>query len=324
MSERVILLSDVGGTNVRFALAYLDGKSVRLAEVWKRRGAEFPTFEDAIRAYLADRKPRLAGASFGLAGAVQAGRVEVLHRGWTVEIGALKSLLGLERIVLVNDFFAMARSAPELGPDSVDAISAGKSDPEGSLAIGGPGTGFGIGVLRKYSGGWIVVGGEGGHQAYAPQTDLEWKLSERLRETVGYVSNEVVASGSGFAASFDALAQIMGAETRNLSQAEVIEQAKAGDPLCLEFCRLRARCVMTAMGNAALSTNATGGVFIAGGVSLRLAPWLREIPVLDRFYSRGPRTALMRPIPINLIVSEQAPLAGAALLWRDEEGRGWL
>jgi glucokinase len=319
-----ILVGDAGGTNVRFALAHVEGETIRLTDVWKRPGADYPTFEAAIGAYLASTRPHLSGASFGLAGAVQAGRVEMLHRGWTADLAQLRSLLVLERVVMVNDFFAMARCAPALGGDSLSAISPGQPDPQGSLAIGGPGTGFGVGLLRRYLGGWIVVGGEGGHQAYAPQTDLESRFAERLRETVGYVSNESVASGSGFETSFDALAQTLGLPPRKLSQAEVISEAEAGDALCLEFCRLRACCVMTAMGDMALAANATGGVFIAGGVSQRLAPWLRENPALERFYSRGSRSGLMRPIPINLIVSEQAPLIGAALLWLDEGGRGWL
>jgi glucokinase len=319
-----ILVGDAGGTNVRFALAHVDGETVRLTDVWKRPGADYPTFEAAIGAYLAGAKPLLSGASFGLAGAIQAGRVEMLHRGWVVDVAQLRSLLALDRVVMVNDFFAMARSAPALGGDSLAEIAPGQSDPQGSLAIGGPGTGFGVGLLRRYSGGWIVVGGEGGHQAYSPQTELDARFAERLREAIGYVSNEAVASGSGFETSLEALAHTLGLKPRKLSQAEVISAAQAGDPLCLEFCRLRARCVMTAMGNMALAANATGGVFIAGGVSQRLAPWLRENPALERFYSRGPRTGLMRPIPINLILSEQAPLIGAAHLWLDEGGRGWL
>ena len=39
---------------------------------------------------------------------------------------------------------------------------------------------------------------------------------------------------------------------------------------------MRARAVMTSMGNLALVANATGGVFIAGGVALHIEPWLRE------------------------------------------------
>lgn len=328
MGEAVILTGDAGGTNVRFAVARVTDGAVRLSDIWKRPGADYKTFDDALRAYLDEVKPEFAGASFGLAGQEEDGRVVLLNRGWTVDIAGAAKLLGLERIVVVNDFWAMARAAPELGPEELHEISAGTADPAGSLAVGGPGTGFGVGVLRRYSSdaakGWVVVGGEGGHQGYAPQTRIEWELAEALRSKLGYVSNEIVTAGAGFEDTLEALFHVMGVVPRKLSQAEVIEAAKTGDPFASEFCRIRASAVMTAMGNLALVSNATGGVFIAGGVSQRLEPWLKEEPAVARFRERGVRTGLMAPIPIWLIASESAPLLGSAKLWVDEQARGWL
>ncbi len=331
MAATEILVGDVGGTNVRLAIARVSGGSVSLSDIWKRPGADFRTFDDAIDAYLKDQRPQLSGASFGFAGPVAEGRIQLLHRDWLVEKEKLKAKLGVARVVMVNDFFAMARSASELTGGELREISPGKADGQGSLAVGGPGTGFGIGVLRRLiddrppiADGWVVVGGEGGHQAYAPQTDIEWKLFEELRQSVGYVSNEVVASGSGFEESWEAICHVMGAAPRKLSQQEVIDRAKQGEGVALEFCRIRARCVMTAMGNLALVAGATGGVFIAGGVSVRLEPWLKERSAIDRFRKRGPRTDFLAPIPISLITSDTAPLTGAAKLWLDEDARGWL
>jgi glucokinase len=329
MADETILVGDAGGTNVRFALAHVKGESVTIADVWRRPGAEFPTFEEALDAYLHETKPKLSGASLGLAGQVENGKVPLLNRGWTVDLGQVRDRLKLADIVAVNDFFAMARSAPEL-TDTIE-LSPGKSDPSGSIAVGGPGTGFGVGMLRRYSGksqGWVVVGGEGGHQAYAPQTEIEWKLLDRLRTDLGAgpgdISNEIIAAGAGFEASLDAVHAIMGHRQRSLTPGQTIDMAKGGDPVCIEFCRIRAACVMTAMGNLALVCGAFGGVFIAGGVSVHLEPWLREKAALDRFYNRGPRTELLRPIPIRLITSETAPLLGSAKLWLDERERGWL
>lgn len=331
MADQQILTGDAGGTNVRLAIARVSGATVSLSQIWRRAGADFPTFDAAIDAFLEDQKPQLTGAAFGFAGPVKDGRIQLLHRDWLVEKDKLKARLGISRVVMVNDFFAMARSAPELAVDDLHEISKGEADPRGSLAIGGPGTGFGLAILRRFmddrppiTDGWVVVGGEGGHQAYGPQTDIEWKLAEELRRTVGYVSNELVTSGSGFEASWQALCRVMGVAPQKLSQRDVIDRAIKGDAAALEFCRIRARCVMTAMGNLALVANATGGVFIAGGVSVRLEPWLKEQSALDRFRMRGPRTEHMTPIPIRLITSEAAPLIGAAKLWLDEDARGWL
>jgi glucokinase len=331
MAALEILVGDAGGTNVRLAIARIDGGSIRLSEIWKRAGADFTTFDAAIDAFLNDTRPELEGAAFGFAGPVRDGRIQLLHRDWLVEKEKLKAKLDVERVVVVNDFFAMARSAPVLGAGDLREISPGRPDPKGSLAIGGPGTGFGVAILRRLmddrppiTDGWVVVGGEGGHQAFSPQTDIEWKLAGELRQSVGYVSNELVASGSGFEESWQAICYVMGAVHRPISQQEVIERAIAGEGVALEFCRIRARCVMTAMGNLALVSNATGGVFIAGGVSMRLEPWLKELSAIDRFRKRGPRTELMAPIPVRLIASEAAPLVGAAKLWLDEQARGWL
>lgn len=324
MKDGVILVGDAGGTNVRFALARFVEGQVALSDIWKRAGRDFATFEAALEAYLAEVRPDIAGASFGFAGVTGGPRVELLNRDWTVDLTTVERRLGVDQLVAVNDFIAMARSAPELSGDQLRQIAPGRADPKGSCAIGGPGTGFGVGLLRGVEGGWVVIGGEGGHQAFTPETDIEWKLAEKLRRQHGYVSNEMVAAGAGFNDTRDALFDVMGVKPAPLSQAEIIDAALAGDPVALEFCRLRARTVMTAMGNMALVSNATGGVFIAGGVSLRLEPWLKEPASLDRFYERGLRSGLMKPIPISLIATEAAPMIGSAHLWRDKQQRGWL
>lgn len=324
MERDVILVGDAGGTNVRFALAHAQGGEITVSDIWKKPGADFATFEAAMRAYLDEVKPKLSGAAFGVAGAVRGGRTELLHRGWHVDRAALAESLEVDRVVLVNDFFAMARAAPDASTDELEVISPGDADPEGSVVVGGPGTGLGIGILRRVRAGWVVVAGEGGHQAFGPQTEIEWAVAEVLRRGGVYVSNEVIASGSGFKETRAALADVMGVRDPEWSQAEVIAAAERGDAFALEFCRLRARTVMTTLGNIALAANAIGGVFVAGGVSQRLLPWLKERGALDRFYKRGPRTELLSTIPIRLITSEAAPLMGAAHLWLDEQARGWI
>lgn len=324
MTDRTLLVGDAGGTNVRFALAHVVSGRVTLSEIWKRPGEQYPTFESALDAYLTETRADYAGASFGFAGVTGGPTVELLNRGWVVDLAAVKARLGVGGLTVVNDFIAMARSAPELSGDQLKALSSGDADPQGSIAVGGPGTGLGVGLLRNTGGGWVVVGGEGGHQAFTPETEIEWKLAERLRRELGYVSNEIVTAGMGFEDTRDALFEVMGLKPKPMTQAEVIDAAHAGDAMALEFCRIRARATLTSMGNMALVSNAAGGVFIAGGVAQRLEPWLKERATLDRFYKRGVRTGLVKPIPLRLITSDAAPLIGSAHLWMDEQARGWL
>lgn len=326
MRDASILVGDIGGTNVRFAVVTAKAGDVSIGDIWKRPGADYPTFIDALAAYRREHHPHIDGAAFGLAGPVRGDRVELLNRGWTVQRDDILKLLHLERVVMANDFVAMARSAPQLAPRDVELISEGEGDPDASLAVGGPGTGFGIAIVRRLLGqdGWVVVGGEGGHQAFVPQTEIEWRLWQELSKRNGYVSNEMVAAGVGFSDTLAALAVAMGKPKPAWSEQETHAAADAGDPLAVEFCRLRARTVMTAMGNLALVANATGGVLLAGGVSTRIVRWLKEDASLDRFYQRGLRTELLARVPIRLITADEAPLLGAVHLWLDEEQRGWL
>lgn len=321
---RTILVGDAGGTNVRFAFARTQDGKVSLGPVWKRPGREFTTFDAALDTFMSEQGAVFDGASFGVAGAVTGDTVELMHAGWAINLAVLPKRLGVSRLVAVNDFVAMARAAPEL--TDTEEIASGQTDPLGSIAVGGPGTGFGIAIVRRLMGapGWVIVGGEGGHQAFAPQTELEWLVLERLQARHGYVSNEMIASGSGFADTYGALAAVMQRELIHADEPSVLAAAEQGDPLSLAFCRLRARTVMTAMGNMALMSNATGGVYLAGGVSTRIASYLRERQSLERFYGRGARTDLLGRVPIRLITSQAAPLIGAAHLWLDEEARGWL
>lgn len=324
MSDDAILVGDVGGTNVRLALARAEGRRISLSTIWKRQGASFKRFEDALDVYLDETGAQPMGAALGLAGVVANDRVELLNRGWQVDLAQVRRRLGGVSLVAVNDFIAMARAAPELGDEELEPIRSGKADPQGSVVVGGPGTGFGLALLRRITAGWVVVGGEGGHQAFSPQTPLEFELAEAMRRRGVDVSNELVAAGAGFELTRDCLADVMGVGQRAWSQAEIIAAALNGDAFASAFCRLRVAAVMTALGNLAVTCNADGGVYVAGGVAQHLSPWFDEPEALARFNKRGPRTPLLEAIPIMQIVSDAAPLLGAAHLWLDERDRGWI
>jgi glucokinase len=323
-----LLVGDIGGTNARFALA--SGRSGELVVEHIRKGpaSAHASFAAALADYRREVSTRIDGAVIGAAGPLRHGRIDITNGDWVIDGPETAAMLGGVPVLLANDFEAMARSAPELSGASLVSIGPGEADPDGDMAVAGPGTGLGVGALRRLRGAgeapdWLVVGGEGGHQVFAPQTDLEWRLAERLRAQLGYVSNEVIASGSGLDETLPALAAVMGLPVPDWTPADLDRAALAGDELAVAMYRLRARTVMTALGDAALAIKATGGAFVAGGIGVRLGRWLGEPEALARFYQRGAQVDLMRPVPVWLIRDEAAPLVGAALLWLDWRRRGW-
>ncbi len=331
-NSTTLLVGDVGGTNVRFALARVRSGRIELGDVWKRPGRDaYPGFMEALEDFLAGVDEPVSGAALGLAGPVSEGPVELLNAGWTCDPDEVAARLGVAPVVFVNDFVAMARSAVMAAPDELIVISPGEPALNGNCVVGGPGTGFGLATLRRSRpvqadamSEWIVVGGEGGHQVFAPATNLEWNVFQRIKAQGVYPTNEIVAAGAGFRITLDALADALNLPRQSGGVEEVSNLAHAGDPLADAYFRLRAETTMSALSDAAVAANATGGVYVAGGVAVRLEAWLKVPDAISRFRTKGPRTELLSHIPIWLMKDDVAPLKGVAALWLDRERRGWL
>lgn len=318
-----VLVGDIGGTNVRFAIARAGtARHPSVSDVSVMPGDDFETFDDALTAYcqeVGDRMP--TRALIALAGPVGEGCVKLTNRDWVVDASRLCNRCGLKSVRLVNDYAAMARAIPELPATAFKVLRAGDPDREGRdpILVSGPGTGFGMATLIPAGAtGWQVLTGEGGHAAYSPCNEREWTLAKKLRETHGYVSQELVLSGSGLEDVHRALCEIDGLAWTKTRASEMLELARQGDPICREICEIRARGILLALGDAALANGTRGGVVITGGVGERLAEWLSEPQAIDRFLRRGPMSEYMEPIPVRLLTSGEAALIGAAALQFDE------
>lgn len=318
-----VLVGDIGGTNVRFALARrgFAGHST-ISDVSVMPGDGFETFDDALAAYIAQLgKHAPPQALIALAGPVDEGYVKLTNRDWIVDARRLESSTGLKRVRLVNDYAAMARAIPELPESDFRLLQAGDPDEESRdpILVSGPGTGLGMATLIPVgTQGWKVLTGEGGHAAFAPANSREWALARKLRETHGHVSRELVLSGSGLNAVHKALCEIDGVTWEKLRPGEIMRRAETGDRICRDICEIRARGTLYALGDAALMNGTTGGVVITGGVAERLEDWLAAPEALERFNNRGPMSDYMSPIPIRLLLSGEAALVGAAALHFDE------
>ena len=311
----LVLVADVGGTNTRFALAERNelnpGERPSVFEFWKTPGDDHDDFHDAVEAYLNRTGAKPSRAVFAVAGPVIDNSVKFTNRDWKINGAELGDHLEMHSVELINDFVAMARSAPLLTHEEYTTIRDGQAAPDTPMVVGGPGTGYGLATLIPFGEDYLVVGGEGGHQAFSPRDDYEIELLKRLQVQHGYVSTERVAAGMAFddvlAATFDIFAR----SPETLTPADVLKLADQGDQMCMAFCQMRANVTMTALGDAALAAAALGGAWLAGGVSVRLQRFLQSDEAIERFSGRGRMTDLMKDIPINMITSDEAALIGA-------------
>lgn len=316
-----VLVGDVGGTQTRFAMAGPQDWPTAISDVKVLAGRDFGGFDDALRHYLDTTGAAPDAACIAVAGPVRSGAVHLTNRDWAVSEADVSARFGIGRVILVNDFVAMARAVPELGQDAFDVLFAGEAVKGAPILVAGPGTGFGVSTLIPVGGGWTVLAGEGGHIAYAPRTDLERQLARILERDHGYVSNELVASGSGLDEVHAAFCEIYGVARAEFSPAEIIERAEAGDPMYRALIELRANAVMGAVGDLALANGTLGGVVLAGGVTERIAAYLKTPEVFGRFAARGPMSDFLACCPVRRLRDPLAPLTGAAAWFYQHEAR---
>lgn len=316
-----VLVGDVGGTRSRFALARRgeDGW-ITLDRFEALRNDDFPSFDRALSHYLGETGADPERGLFALAGPVRGdGSIQLTNRDWPIVRPAeLETRCGLGEVRLVNDFAAMSRAIPELQPGDFVTIREGEADPSAPIIVTGPGTGFGVGTLIPLEGGGFhVLTGEGGHSAYAAHTVREAELAERMSAEHGYVSTEMIVSGAWLQPVFDHLSDMHGVPRQERAPAEILSRAEAGDPVCEEVCRLRARAIMGAAGDLVLINGGRGGVVMTGGVAERMTRWLSAPEALQRFCQRGSHTSYMEPVPVRVLTRADAPLIGAASLLFD-------
>src|SRR5215510_6379156 len=105
------LLADIGGTNIRFAL--LAGAQPE-HEV-SLRCADFDGLEQAARHYLGQAgNPRISAAAIDVATAVTSDLIKLTNSPWAFSIEQTRRQLGLQRLLVLNDFTALALSLPGL------------------------------------------------------------------------------------------------------------------------------------------------------------------------------------------------------------------
>lgn len=306
------LVGDIGGTNARFAIADLTDPAPVLWGVRAYRGSAFEHPLEAIETYLAtvDEGPKIA--VLAVAGPVDDGAARMTNARWRLSEAELEAW-GFVRARLINDFAAQAWALPLLGPDDVRPLGGGIDQPEHTLAVLGPGTGFGVAAwVRDAERREAVLAGEGGHVAFAPGDELEIEVLRRLAVRHGRCSVERILSGPGLLDLHHILAELAG-EPDDLERPEqVTERALAGDPAAARTLERFCAILGAVAGDVALAFGARGGVYIAGGIAPTITDFLDRSAFRARFEDKGRFAGYLREIPTRVVTREHPALLGAA------------
>jgi len=320
----MLIAGDIGGTKTDLAIySYESGPHTPLAQT-EVHSADYPSLQAMVREFLAQVKMSVDVASFDVAGPVINGHVKTTNLPWVLDESTLANDLHLKTAHLMNDLEAVARAVPVLRAEETITINQGEPVANGPIAIIAPGTGLGESFLTWDGSQYVAHGSEGGHSDFAPADERQIRLLRFLLPRFGHVGVERVCSGIGVPNIYEFLRDEENIPERPES-AHLIASAKdhtkaivdaAFDPqhpseLCLATVDLVVSILASEAGNLALKVLATGGVYMAGGIALRLVKLLQTPQFVQTFTSKGRFKDLMERMPMHIITT-RAALLGAA------------
>ncbi|HEU5275389.1 MAG TPA: glucokinase [Xanthobacteraceae bacterium] len=300
-----VLLADIGGSTSRFAVCAPGGRPEHILRI---DNETVSGLEAAIRRYLGETNQSPQSAVLAVAGPVSGGQIKLTNRDWRFDLEQVASRFGFSQIHAVNDFEAVAHALAILQSRDLRPLGRAGTPQQGPRAVLGPGTGLGVAALLPKGDDWIALASEGGHVSFGPAAADERVVFERLANGSGSVTAETVISGPGLERIYRAINPFgIPLEART-----IVAQARTGAAEPRAAIELFVRLLGRFAGDIALVFKATGGVYIAGGVALKLGPLFNAATFRAAFENHPPYRDLLAAIPTWLITCNEPGLVGCA------------
>ncbi|MEP0521973.1 MAG: glucokinase [Hyphomicrobiales bacterium] len=325
-----VLVADIGGTNARFGI--LTDSNAELDELENAKTADFDGLEDAIAAMVTSKTHAIPrSAVLAIAGPISGDEVPLTNCDWVIRPRNLMRTLDLEDVILVNDFEAQSLALPSLCEGDLKLIGDVGMPQTGTKVVVGPGTGLGAAGMVHAGNIWVPVPGEGGHIDLGPITDEEFDLWPHFEKEHGRISAEALLCGRGLVRLYNGVCSWRNIQPEFSTPSEITSAALSSKSGCAHealkiFCRLLGRVA----GNLALAFMAKGGVYLAGGISQKIADFLANSEFREAFISKAPHEELMSEMSTAVITHEKPALMGLAAFARapqvfgvDVDGRRW-
>ena len=325
--NRLALAVDVGGTKTFLRLvAQPEGPASREVVADARlENAGVATLDDVIARFLdgpaaAARGSPIGAACLGLAGPVVDGRCELTNLPWTVDAQALAARFDIGTVSMVNDFVVVAHGIDALGEGDIATIHAGREESGGPRVVVGAGTGLGVAFLPWDGTRHVVMPSEAGTIDFSPVNARQDGLLRYWRDRGVKLSHALLLSGRGIVRIAEFLL-MSGHATGSPTFLEAFARdgAAAVTAFGLEGRDAAARAALDLFvdiygqftGNMALTSLATGGVYVAGGIAPKMAPLLTDGRFATAFLDRANFRPLLESMPVRLVMDERVGLLGA-------------
>ena len=306
-----ILAADIGGTSSRLRLVHgaetLDEKDYS--------SQDYPDLNSILDNFIKANSPvDLQSACLAVAGPVRDGTARVTNLPWEVHESLISEDFTIPQVRIINDFEAIGYALAILSPDDFYELQAGSPDNVGTRALIGAGTGLGVAIVTRCGERWQVLPGEGGHVDFAPRTAEQQALLDYLQQQSARVSVEMLLSGPGLERIYEFICTQNGIDPDSVRRtaASISSTALIGrDPLAVKTLDLFVEIYGAQAGNLALTSLATGGVFIAGGIAPKILSLLKRGRFIEMFSDKPPMSELLHSMPVRVVLNTRSGLLGA-------------
>ena len=322
---------------------------VETIDTTKLKTADFTSMESAFKYYLKTVENNFPSiAVIGVPGPIQDNTVlkfaNIPH--WTSESGdKLGKKLGIKNFLFLNDFACNSygiQTKLKLGDDYI-VINEGKPNKEGPIMVIGPGTGLGMGYLlkdkkNKY---YTIGNSEGGHQNFSRKSKLFFELAEFVKNeyNLEHVIIENVCSGQGMvpiykfllkkeqekginindidrektlAEKVDKFSDYKDKKTRDMLSNEITQKGVRNEcHLSRKVIELFIEVLADTASNMSLLTLPSGGIYLLGGISVAIEPFMRQSDLFMKFFVDKDLNFILKNIPIYLIKNDNIGMIGA-------------
>jgi len=317
----MILAGDLGGTKSNLGLFDVQkGKLVRVARK-RYTSHEYPGLKDITADFLNQNGVKITASSFGIAGPVVNNTVRATNLPWVVDGAEMAAFLNLKYVRLVNDLEATSYGIGVMEPSDLEILYPGVPEPNATQVVIAAGTGLGEGVLFWDGQRHVPIATESGHADFSPSTNQQADLWKFLKKRNDFVSSELILSGRGFQNIHEFLSPYdkhVGFDTTTDPAPEITRRALTGEcPVCVATVNLWIEIYGSEAGNFALRTLARGGIYVAGGIAVKILPKLKEGGFAAAVRRKEKLEDYLAKIPITVVLNEDCPLMGAAFVaWK--------
>ena len=293
-----ILLVDVGGTNIRYAV--YDSNSPDINDVHKTK-FETKVFEEILKKIIdVNNVDQLV---ISAAGPKIDNTISMTNKNFVLNSDELRKKFNLKKCYLLNDWEAIAYSYDYVF-DNIKFIKNGKKFNNQILFLG-PGTGLGAALLIDNK---IVVSTEIGNTGNTTQflrTNFNFEIPENI-------TLEEIISGTGISNLYKFKTGM------TLSAEEILNKYSEDDQESIDVINGFIKCLAQTLSDLSLTFLPGNGILLAGSLMRSLYQFIDTKEFKENFVGvkKGVHKEILDMISVGIITKERTPLYGNLSFYR--------